>query len=107
MGTVIRRKTAGEIVELARRIVTDRLLIVNPERYPEWGTSLLWMAESLNEIRNLGAVLVPVAPHLGKYWLNGHVPAVTFVCEVVAKGDLPALAHEIERMEAALFPEPR
>lgn len=107
MGTVIRRKTPEQITTTARRIVTDQLIIVDVEKHPgPWGTSLLFMAEHLAQVRNLGAILVPVAPHVGGYWINGTVPAITLECELVARGDLPALSREIERMQAALFPEP-
>lgn len=107
VGTVIRRKSADEITRIARRVITDKLIIVDFERYPDqWRTSLLLMADHLSQVRNLGAVLVPVAPHLRGYWLSGIVPGITLECELVAKGDVPALAREIERMHAALFPEP-
>jgi len=100
---VIRRADDDRLTELARGIVRNDYLIVDDR--PEWSTSLLFMAESLVAYRNLGLVLVPVAPHLGGLWINGAVPGVTVSCVPVAKGDVARLSRKVDDMNAALFPE--
>lgn len=100
--TVIRRASAERLTELARGIVRFEFLIVDGAR--EWQTSLLLMSEELTKVRNLGAILVPVGPHLGGYWLNGKVPGITLSVVMVAKGDLRDLQRRVDAMNAALYP---
>ena len=99
---MLRRATPERLVELARGIVRGDYLV--PTDAADWQTSLSLMAPSIVSAHNLGAVLVPVGPHLGGYWLNGRVPGVTLSCVLVAKGDLRALQRHVDAMNAALYP---
>lgn len=102
---VIRRADDARLTELARGIVRKDYLIVDND--PSWRTSLALIAGGFGQARNLGMILVPVAPHLGGYWINGVAPGVTLECVLVAKGDMPALKRKVDAMNAALFPEPQ
>jgi len=102
----IRRISPERLVELARGVVRGDYLIVEDDR--DWQTSLMLLAAAgaFDRVPNLGTILVPTGGvHARGRWLNGRVPAATFECVMVAKGDVPALARHIERMNAALFPE--
>lgn len=91
------------ITELARGVVTDQWLIVDieDERWQQSLTLLLQAARGVPE--NIGAVLVPVAPHLRGWW-TGSIPAVTLEAQYVPGSDLEQLYAEINRMNAALWP---
>lgn len=101
--SVIRRATDERLTELARGIVRGDYLTADTSR--DWLHSLCMMAETIASMTNLGALLVPVGPHLGGVWLNGRVPGVTIQAVPVAKGDMPALRRKVDAMNAALFPE--
>lgn len=92
-------------MRLARGIVTGDILVADGSQ--EWVSSLLLMAAggAFDRVPNLGLVLVPVGPHLGSYWINGRVPAVTHRCEMVAKGQIDELQAIVDEMNAALHPE--
>jgi hypothetical protein len=99
----VRRVSDARLTELARGIVVREYVIADDRR--EWLTSLALVGGVLARHHNLGAVLVPVGPHLGGYWINGIAPGVTLQCTAVAKGDLPALQRKVDAMRAALYPE--
>lgn len=100
---MIRRRDRAALVQLARGIVRGDLMIVDDD--PLWVTPLIFMAEAIASARNLGAVLVPVGPHLGGWWVNGKVPGIVVQCTLVAKGDMPALRKLVDEMQAALYPD--
>jgi hypothetical protein len=94
----------AEIVELARGVVTQSWLVADLKNY-RWRQSLSLVIDDPDDAPpNVGAVLVPVAAHLGGYW-DRNIPAVTLTCRFVATESLEALEAEITRMQAALFPE--
>jgi hypothetical protein len=91
------------VVETARGIVTNELMIVDIERH-EWQISLALMMNKLAEISNLGLILVPRGPHIGLHWINNTAPGCTLSCQLVASQDIEALTNECARMYAALHP---
>jgi len=95
--------TPNEITDLARGIVTGNYLIADLEDQ-SWQSSLVLIADAFTELTNIGAVLVPVAPHLGGLWINGTTPGVTLEARPVAAESTEALNAEIARMNAALHP---
>jgi len=102
----VRRKPAEELAHLARGVVRGDYLIVQAD--DDWRASLALLAAAgaFDRVPNLGTILVPTGGPNGRgYWLNGRVPACTFECVMVAKGDMPALIAHVERMNAALWPE--
>jgi hypothetical protein len=92
------------IVGWARGVVTGELMVADLSRH-EWQTSMALMVEALAEISNLGVVLVPKGPHLSMPWINNTSPGCVFTCTPVAMEDLPALQAEVDRMNAALYPD--
>lgn len=100
---MLRRSSSERLTELARGIVRREYLIVDDS--PEWKISLSMVAEGIVNVRNLGAILVPVAPHMRGYWINDTAPGVTLTCTLVAKGDLPELQKRVDAMHAALYPD--
>ena len=103
-GRTLRRADSQRLTELARGLAKNEYLAVDVERVPEWTTSLMMIADGIVNVRNLGVILVPVGPHMGGYWINGRVPAVTLTCVLVAKGDMPELRRRLKEMNAALYP---
>lgn len=60
------------------------------------------MASALRDVENLGAIIVPVAPHMGGRWLNGYVPGVTVELSIIPSESVEAVDAEITRMREAL-----
>lgn len=95
------------IVELARGIATGQMMIANPEE-PDWASSLalLFGAYLTGGIPpNVGLIVVPKGPHLGSYWLNGHVPAVTLQAYLVPSESFPELEEAYAEMVQVLYPD--
>lgn len=96
------RMTETQIMETARSIVTNELLVADLSRH-EWQGSLA-LIFSMVEDRGgtIGLVLVPMAPHRNTFWVNNVAPACTFECRCVHVNDLPRLQAAVWAMEAVL-----
>jgi hypothetical protein len=94
----------ARITELARGIVTNQYLVADINEL-RWVQSLMLMLQIAQGVPpNVGAVLVPVAPHLRGYWTDD-VPAVTLQAQYVPQANLAHLQAEITRMNTALWPD--
>jgi hypothetical protein len=100
----VERATEERLTEFARGIVTGDYMLAQGDD-PDWQASLSLIASAITEHDNVGAVLVPVAPHMGGPWLNGRVPAMTMSLDLVAVEDVPALQEKVDTMWTALHPE--
>lgn len=99
----LERADDGRLIAMARAIVRGDSIVVDDA--PEWRMALAMLASEIARYRNLGAILVPVAPHRRGYWINDKAPGVVLEVSLVAKEDLPALQQRINSMRAALYPE--
>ena len=104
--TNVEPRTPAEITALARQIVTGDLMVVDLEDR-DWQMSMMlilsaWKTESIPE--NIGRIVVPLRDHASGRWLSGRVPGVTMRCFLVATEDLSFLRAEVDRMNAALWP---
>lgn len=100
---IIRNQPPERLTELARGIVTNEYLVADASM--DWAMSLTLLAPAILELKNLGCVMVPVAPHSSGYWLNGHVPGVTLTCLPINRGDAKRIMAIANRMNKALWPE--
>jgi hypothetical protein len=95
------------VLDYARQIVTDKMLVADLSDR-DWQMSLALIISAMDEDGgpeippNIGAVLVPVAPHLKGYWLNGRVPGVTISAVLVASESMDPLRAQVSRMLEAL-----
>jgi hypothetical protein len=96
------RATPERLTELARGIVRNDYLVVDDD--PVWATSMLMLAAGFTDAEGeIGLILVPVAPHLGGYWINGKAPGVTVTCTLVHRDDVDELNTRMQRMWDALY----
>jgi hypothetical protein len=107
-GEPLERLAEAKIIEYARGIVSNDILVVDLTDHAwESSMALLMFAIARDAIPpNVGAILVPVRPHLRGYWLNGAVPAVALECYLVPVEDLPGLRAHVDNMWTALHPDP-
>jgi hypothetical protein len=103
--TNVEPRTPAEITTLARQIVTGDLMVVDLEDR-DWQMSMMLILSLWESIpENIGLIVVPLKDHASGRWLSGRVPGVTMRCFLVATEDLPFLKAEVDRMNAALWPE--
>jgi hypothetical protein len=89
--------------ELARKIVLHEMLVADLTN-PAWQTSLALIIAGLDEsaIPDIGLILVPLAPHMGGYWINGTAPGMTVAATLIHRDDVDELSAVVDRMGAAL-----